>query len=178
MKRIRYARCYGVPPAVCALAAILVASCSQSSQQTPQHTATPASSAQVFTAFNGTVPAGAVNKQCALDIINGRPSSDAAPVADGSTVIFGGWAGNGQGQAAKKFMLVLRGEGSSYAVPLVTGVTRNDVAKVWNSKGMTDSGYNLVTQLTGVEAGTYSLYVVDPASAGTDCNLHRTITVK
>lgn len=174
---------YASLPVVGALAAaLLLAACSQSGQQAAPEGSTgsgvSASGAPAFAAFDGTIPASLTNTQCALDIINGEPPGNAGPIDTGSTVIFGGWAGNGKGQAASGFELVLRGEQNAYSASLVTGVTRNDVAKAWNSTGMTGSGYNLAAKLTGVTAGTYSLYVVDPASAASDCDLHHTLTVR
>lgn len=131
-----------------------------------------------FTAFHGVVPSAPSNKQCSLDEINGQPASNAGAVASGSDVIFGGWAGNGQGQAAEQFVLVLKGTSDSYAVPLTTGVERADVAKAWNSEGMAKSGYNVSASLAGVTADTYALYAADPANSAADCDLHRTLTVQ
>lgn len=173
-------------PMACALAAaLLLTACSQSGQQAPPEgiasssgNQTPVAGSAVFAVFDGTIPSNIPNTQCSLDIINGKPAGNAEPIDTGSTVIFGGWAGNGKGQAASGVDLVLRGKRNAYSAPLVTGVTRNDVAKAWDSTGMTGSGYNLAAKLTGVAAGTYSLYVADPANAGSDCDLHHTLTVR
>lgn len=130
------------------------------------------------TPFHGMIPSVLTNKQCALDEINGQPAGNAGAIASGSTATFGGWAGNGQGQAAQQFVLVMRGAKDSFSALLTTGVERPDVAKVWNSEGMTKSGYNILAALTGVAAGTYSLYIADPANSAADCDLHRTLTVR
>lgn len=131
-----------------------------------------------FTPFQGVIPSTLSNRQCSLDGINGQPAGNAGAVASGSAVIFGGWAGDGQGQAAEQFVLVLKGAKDSFSAPLTTGVERPDVAKAWNSEGMTKSGYNISASLAGVAAGTYSLYVVDPANSAADCDLHRTLSVQ
>lgn len=166
-------------------AALLLTACSQSGQQAaPEGTAPSAgtrvsvSDSSAFAAFDGTIPANITNTQCSLDIINGGPAGNVGPTATGSTVTFGGWAGNGKAQAANGFELVLRSDRNAYSAPLTTGVVRADVAKAWNSEGMTKSGYNLAAALTGVTAGTYSLYVADPADSTSDCDLHRTLIVQ
>lgn len=132
----------------------------------------------VFTPFHGEIPPTLTNKQCSLDEINGQPAGTAGAVASGSAVIFGGWAGNGQGQAAEQFALVLKGAQASFSAPLTTGVARPDVADVLKSAGMAESGYNISAALTGVSAGTYSLYVADSANSAADCDLHRTLVVQ
>lgn len=166
-----------------AASALLLSACSQNGTGSAQpQEGAPSSGAAIataaFSAFAGTIPKALENKQCSLDLINGEAPSSAAPIASGSAVIFGGWGGNGHGQAADKFELVLKGAQLSYAAPMATGVERADVAKAWNSEGMAKSGYNLAATLTGVAAGAYTLYVVDPASAVSDCDLHRTLTVQ
>lgn len=171
---------YAVALAVGVLAALLVASCSESDQQPSQAAAPPASAAGVpaFTQFNGDIPAVAGNTQCSLDIINGEPAGNAASVAGASTVTFGGWAGDGHGQAAKGSALVLKGKQRSYSVPLATGVPRTDVAKALNSDGMKKSGFNLSASLAATGEGDYALYVAAPSNSAEDCDLHRSLTVR
>lgn len=140
--------------------------------------ATPVAQQATVTPFQGVIPATPDNHQCSLDEINGQPAGSSDEVARGSTVIFGGWAGNGQGQAAKQFVLVLKGAQGSFSAPLTTGVERPDVAKAWNTEGMAKSGYNIAASLAGVAAGAYSLYVADPANSTAACDLHRRLIVR
>lgn len=132
----------------------------------------------VFTPFHGEIPSTLTNKQCSLDEINGQPAGSAGAVASGSVVIFGGWAGNGQGQAAEQFVLVLKGAQDSYSAPLTIGVARPDVADVLKIAGMAESGYSVAAKLSGVPAGAYTFYVVNPADSTSDCDLHSMLTVQ
>lgn len=186
MRLVGRSKHYASLPVVGALAAaLLLAACSQSGQHAPP-TGTSASTgngvsiggAPAFAPFDGTIPANLTNTQCALDIINGEPSGNAAPINGGSTATFGGWVGHGDGQAANDFALVLKGTQQLYSVPLVTGTPRPDVAKNMNSDGMKNSGFNLVARLTGVVAGNYALYVANPSNSAEDCDLRRALTVK
>lgn len=129
-------------------------------------------------AFGQVIPPVLTNFQCALDAVNGTPPDSLPAVAVGSAVTFGGWAGDGNGQAARQFDLAFVGARTSYSTAVDTGVERPDVAKALNSKSMAKAGFNLVVQLTGVVPDTYSLYVVNPADPTADCDLHRTLTVQ
>lgn len=188
MKPVRHAALRNGGAVALATALVMVLAACSGTGQAPKsaHGSTAPASVQTapvvhsaaFTPFHDAVPATPANKQCSLDEINGHPAGSAVTVTGGTTVIFGGWAGNGQGQAADKYELVLKGTQQSYAAPLTTGVERADVAKALNSDGMAKSGYNLAAALTGVAAGTYSLYVADPADPSTDCDLNRKLTVQ
>lgn len=167
--------------------ALVLVACSGAGQAPESvHVSSASASAQtapvahqvVFTPFHDVIPSALTNKQCSLDAINGQLAGSAGAVADDSTVIFGGWAGNGQGRAAERFLLVLKGAQSSFSAPLTTGVERLDVAEAWKSEGMSKSGYNISGSLAGVAAGTYALYIADPANSTADCDLHRTLTVQ
>lgn len=166
-------------PIACVLVGILLAACSQTNQQTPSgDVASPITASSTVSVYRGTVPVNSTNRQCSLDIIDGQPAANVGPVASGSTVIFGGWAGNGSGQATSGSILVFKSAQHAYSVSLATGVPRSDVAKALNSAGMAKAGFNLSAEMAGVHAGTYSLFVVDPADPATDCDLHRTLTVQ
>lgn len=131
-----------------------------------------------FDAYNGKIPAHTTDTQCSLDAIDGLPAETAPPVAQGATVVFGGWAGNGRGESDVKGLLVLKGTAHSYAAQFATGVSRPDVAKALGSEHMARSGYNLTASLTGVPAGSYSLFLTSAAHASSSlCSLHRTLTV-
>jgi hypothetical protein len=86
--------------------------------------------------------------------------------------------GNGRGQFVAKGLFILKGTDHSYAVPFVTGISRPDVAKAWNSEAMARSGYNLTATLDGVTTDAYSLFVTDFAGPSVWCDLHRTLTVQ
>lgn len=166
-------------PIACVLVGVLLAACSQTDQQTPSgDVASPITASSTVSVYRGTIPVNSTNRQCSLDIIDGQPAANAGPVASGSTVIFGGWAGNGSGQAASGSILVFKGAQRTYFVSLATGVPRPDVAKALNSAGMAKAGFNLSAGMAGVRAGTYSLFVADPADPTMDCDLHRTLTVQ
>lgn len=139
--------------------------------------ATPAAPASKFATYTAAISATPANGQCALDAINTKPASDVTSLAAGSDVVFGGWAGNGKGQAANGFLLVLKGA-QSYSAPIVTEVARADVVKALSSDGMANSGYNLAASLAGVAAGSYQLFIVAPADTTNACDLHHSITVQ
>lgn len=143
----------------------------------PAAPATPAAAVAKFTAYAAPIPSAPANTQCALDTINAKPAADAAPLAVGSDVVFGGWAGNGKVQAGNGFLLVLKGA-QSYSAPIIADVARPDVAKALSSDGMANSGFNLAVSLAGVAAGSYQLFIVDPADATNACDLHRSTTVQ
>lgn len=130
-----------------------------------------------FRSYNSPAPSHASNPQCSLDAINGQPAVAAKPIPRSGGVTFGGWMGDGRGQFVAKGLLILKGADHSYAVPFVTGTSRPDVAKAWNSQAMARSGYNLTATLNGVEAGTYSLLVTDSADPSVWCDLRRTLIV-
>ncbi|MDE1962996.1 MAG: hypothetical protein KGI42_03690 [Xanthomonadaceae bacterium] len=164
-----------------AAVALALSACSSSSNQETSPATAPAAPnvapAAKFSAYTAAIPATPANAQCALDAINARPAADVAPLAADSDIVFGGWAGNGKGQAAKGFLLVLKGD-QSYSAPIVTNVARADVAKAVSSDGMANSGFNLTVPLTGVAAGTYQAFIVDSADASNVCDLHRSIVVR
>lgn len=170
--------------------ALALSACSSSGQQaapagTPAATAStkggaptaPAAPAAKFAAYTAAVPATPANTQCALDTVNAKSAADAAPLAAGSDVVFGGWAGNGKGQAANGFLLVMKGA-QSYSMPVATTVARADVAKALSSDGMANSGFNLSASLAGVAAGSYTVYFADPANLANVCATGRNLTVQ
>ncbi|HEX7324218.1 MAG TPA: hypothetical protein VF292_02540 [Rhodanobacteraceae bacterium] len=118
------------------------------------------------------------NGECSLDIINGRPSVDALPLPVDGVATFEGWMGNGRRQAVVNGIFILKGATESYSAEFRTGVVRADVAAALQSAAMLRSGYNLTTALSGIAAGTYSLFAIDANHhPSTLCNFHRTLTV-
>lgn len=138
---------------------------------------TPAAAKARFAAYTSPIPASPSNAQCALDAVNDKSAADAAPLPAGSDVVFSGWAGNGSGQAANGFLLVLQGA-QSYSAPIVTDVARADVAKALSSDGMANSGFGLTASLAGVPAGSYSIYFAAPQNPSNVCAANRTVVVQ
>jgi hypothetical protein len=98
--------------------------------------------------------------QCSLDTVDGKPAVELVEVTRDSTVTLTGWAGDGKGQAAGQFAIILKGDSQGYYAPAVTGVPRPDVMDALGCEGMATSGYRLTASLADVESGTYSLYAV------------------
>ena len=176
----------GVAVAIVTAAMTLsLAACSPSSSDNDQqaHTAASTPSAvppaanAAFAAYEGSIPPIATNKQCALDNISGQSAGGAAQLHTGTSALFVGWAGNGKGQAANGFLLVLKGS-QSYSVPLTMNVARPDVAKALSSEGMANSGYQVSASLSGVATGAYHVAIVDPADASNICDTGRDIAVQ
>lgn len=172
---------------VAAAVALSLAACSPSStdngQQSPAPTAAntqsgaPAAANAAFVAYTGSIPATATNKQCALDNISGQFAGSAAQLHAGNSALFVGWAGNGKGQTANGFLLVLKGS-QSYSVPLAMNIARPDVAKATSSDGMMNSGYQVNASLSGVASGSYHIVIVDPADASNICDTGRDVMVQ
>ncbi|WP_458071348.1 hypothetical protein [Rhodanobacter sp. BL-MT-08] len=167
--------------------ALSITACSPSSNEGAQPSEGPAvTSTQstaagpanaTFAAYTGTIPATMIKNQCALDNISGQFGGSPAQLHTGASALFVGWAGNGKGQAANGFLLVLKGS-QSYSVPLSMNVERPDVAKATSSDGMVNSGYQVNASLTGVAAGSYHIVIVDPANASNICDTERDIVVQ
>lgn len=152
-----------------------VAACGESPQgpdAPPAAPATLATPVQAFAPFTGGETAAAGN--CSLDAINGAPAPGAS-VAAGSEAMFGGWAVDGAAGVPTDAILVLRGA-EAYAVPLVAGVERPDVATALNSEQARLSGFNASARLDGVQPGEYGLSIVH-TSGSASCDLKATLTV-
>jgi PBP1b-binding outer membrane lipoprotein LpoB len=172
--------------AIAALLALSIAGCSQQPASEPAAqnqpaaettqaptAAAPAEALATFSAFAHSISAEATNKQCAIDTINGQPATDTTSLANGASAALGGWAGNGAGQVADNFQLVLKGDTQSYSTSIHTSVARPDVAQSLGSEGLANSGFTLNMSLQGVPAGNYAMYIVDPANPANACDLHR-----
>lgn len=171
--------------AVLALALTLaLAACGQKpAEQTQESAPAPgqAPAATALAAFNAfdasTLPAETTNKECALDTFNGQAPASGLALPSGSSAAVGGWAGNGAGQVASGFHLVLKGT-QSYSAPINIGVARADVATSLNSPGLGNSGFTLDFSLANVAPGSYAAYVADPANPQTACDLKYSLTVQ
>ena len=172
---------------VAAVVTLSLTACAPSSpdngQQSPTPTAAntqsavPAAANAAFVAYTGSIPATAINKQCALDNISGQSAGSAVQLHTGTSALFVGWAGNGKGQTANGFLLVLKGS-QSYSVPLAMNIARPDVAKALSSDGMANSGYQVNASLAGVAAWSYHIVIVDPADASNICDTGRDVMVQ
>jgi hypothetical protein len=170
--------------------ALVTTGCKQQpAEQSAQHEPNPAGAAAAvpsatdglatFAPFTGTLPAEASNKECALDMHDGQAPVSPAEFNSGASAAFGGWAGNGAGQAASGLQMVLKGESQSYSTPIKTSVPRPDVAAALNAPALANSGYTLNFSLQGVPAGEYGAYLVDPANIeGTLCDLHFSFSLR
>jgi hypothetical protein len=144
----------------------------------------------VVTAFHGDPGVIPLAGKCSLEGING--AAPTVPLASaraglmptgaiaktGSDAIFNGWMGDANGQVPANALLVLQGANTNYAVKLVGGGARPDVAKVIGSDGLKTSGYVLKTKLQGIAPDDYRLWLVygGPAAASA-CKVFATLRV-
>jgi len=123
------------------------------------------------------MPGDAVESgNCALDAINGV-APDAATIATGSTIVFGGWMSDASKQVPKNASLVLKGAQASYYAALSSGVERPDVAASLGSDALRTSGFNLSTVLQNVSPGNYELLVVYTGATPVFCSFNKGLTV-
>lgn len=102
---------------------------------------------------------------CALDSSNGQRGEVVTLPASGSAV-FGGWASNAAKQVPEGALFVFGNGADGFAVPLVTGAHRPDVAASLKSDALANAGYNLRVDMSRIPAGSYTLaVVVDPATS-------------
>ena len=113
---------------------------------------------------------------CFLDVINGAPPNGIS-VNSGDQVSFGGWISDASNQVPTVAHLVLEGEKESYAVPLVAGGERPDVASILKNDALKSSGYSLTAKLAGVTTGEYALAIVTGTAEKTRCSLGTSIKV-
>ena len=127
---------------------------------------------------NSTDIAGIVEAgNCALDAVDGAPLGG-PPLKSGAKASFAGWMGNADGQVPAEAALVLDdGNGHSYAITVVGGGHRPDVAAALGKPGLELSGYNLESELRDVAPGDYSLYILHGGAAPLKCTLNARITV-
>ena len=131
-----------------------------------------------FRRYTGILSNTTINRQCALDGIDGHPSASAGPIGQHNIVTFDGWAGNGHGRLPSQALLVLQNGRAAYAASIVPGIDRPDVARVWKKRGLTESGFHLVASMANLTPGTYALYITDVHAGDATCDLHRTVTVR
>ncbi|MFC5741211.1 hypothetical protein [Dyella tabacisoli] len=142
------------------------------------------------TEFSGDPSTIALAGKCSLEGINGAAPTTplvstrsgliptGAVVKSGGNAVFNGWMGDANGQVPTRALLVLQGPVASYAVKIVGGGARPDVAKVIGSDGLKTSGYVLKTTLSGVTPGDYRLWLVyGGPSAASACRVYSTLRV-
>lgn len=114
---------------------------------------------------------------CALDAINGARLANAS-LPSGSDALFGGWAVDAAKQLPADALFVLKGTQSSYAVPLVTGGLRPDVARSLGNQALESAGFNLPVRLSKVAADTYGLFIVYDRAASDFCALKTSLVIQ
>ena len=167
--------------------ALSTVACTQKPAETTEPAAEPAEatpaptapeSLAAFAPFTGSLPTDITNKECALDTVNGQAPAATTGFDAGASAALGGWAGNGAGQVASNFHLVLKGATQSFSTAIQPSVARPDVATSLNAPGLENSGYTLNMSLTGVPAGDYAMYLADPSNIQATCDLRYTFNLK
>lgn len=115
-------------------------------------------------------PAVAMDGNCSLDAINNAPAADQKVKAgEGAAATFSGWAATADKQLPPAgTRLVFKGEAQSFAIPLVGGGERPDVAQALGAPALATSGFNTPAGLSAMPAGRYEVLVVfgEPATSG------------
>ena len=101
-------------------------------------------------------------KQCSL-MLPGVPDSqhDLDAAAAGPTRLAGFFIAPDD-QPAGEFEVVLKGDAKNYSFPAKTGWDRTDVADFFKMPQLASVGYDVMVDLSGVEAGKYEIdYMLD-----------------
>ncbi|MBB4132419.1 hypothetical protein [Xanthomonas sp. 3075] len=102
------------------------------------------------------LPAGG---RCSLDAVDGNPAQQAR-VRPRSWVTFGGWMADAADTVPDGATLVLNSAAASYAVPIVAGGERPDVAQAFSKPALLRSGYNQRAWLPAIHPGSYRVFLV------------------
>lgn len=113
---------------------------------------------------------------CSLDAFNGGDPASASARA-GTDASFVGWLADADLSVPSEAMLVLRGEGTSYALPVRTGGARPDVAAALTSDTLAGAGFGVSVPLD-VVPGAYSLSVVVNQDENRECDLNKRLQVE
>ena len=113
---------------------------------------------------------------CFLDAINSAPKENAAAKI-GQDVSFGGWVADANNQVPVTALLVIENAGGAYAVPMVAGAERPDVAAALANDALMNSGYNVIGKLEGVLPGEYNIGLVLEGSTPFRCELNAKLSV-
>ncbi|OAX64183.1 hypothetical protein A6R71_02165 [Xanthomonas translucens pv. arrhenatheri] len=102
------------------------------------------------------LPAGG---RCSLDAVDGKPAQQAR-VRPRGWVTFGGWMADAADAVPDGATLVLNAAAASYAVPIVAGGERPDVAQAFGKPALLRSGYNQRAWLPAIQPGSYRVFLV------------------
>lgn len=118
-------------------------------------------------------------KQCSLtlpDMPDNQLDLDAA--GTGPTHLAGFFIAPAD-QPAGDFEVVLKGEAKNYSFPVKTGWDRTDVADFFKMPQLASAGYDVMVDLSGVDAGKYKInYMVDRSGKKFFCESGRNLVVK
>lgn len=115
---------------------------------------------------------------CSLDVVSGQGATNSGFMAAAShATIFGGWAATSDRKNPNQIILVLKGT-ESFQAPGSTGGERADVAKAFNSPGLTRSGFNLIVDTSALPEGTYQVMILEPGTnSPTLCDTHKSLAL-
>lgn len=97
---------------------------------------------------------------CSLDYIDDLHAEGILPVARARPVRFRGWFGTAGHEPAGDFELVLAGKDAAWAVAMVTGAPRPDVADYFDALSMEMSGFDRTANLSAAAPGTYEIVLL------------------
>lgn len=112
-----------------------------------------------FTPYPGSIASLPTGGHCSLDAVDGKPAQQ-AHVRPRSWVTFGGWMADAADGVPDGATLVLNSTAASYAVPIVAGGERPDVAQVLGKPALLRSGYNHRAWLPAIQPGSYRVFLV------------------
>lgn len=113
---------------------------------------------------------------CSLDALNGAPAT-AASFEAGSEVVFSGWIADAQKQVPTDARLILQSADRAYAIPLIAGGERTDVAEILGTDALRFSGYSVLVRLEA-EPGVYQLAITyGPEEEEASCALAPLLTI-
>ncbi len=125
----------------------------------------PAVPAVQFAVIEAPDPAGAIKVPCTIDKINAQPAAkQTVNVEAGGELRFVGWVSDASKRVPDQFTIVLAGP-AIYGVTGTAGLSRPDVARVLKAPALENAGFNVLTALATVEAGEYSVSIVQTAGA-------------
>lgn len=102
------------------------------------------------------LPAGG---RCSLDAVDGKPAQQ-AQVRPRGWVTFAGWMADAADAVPDGATLVLNSAAASYAVPIVAGGERPDVAEAFGKPALLRSGYNQRAWLPAIQPGSYRVFLL------------------
>lgn len=118
-------------------------------------------------------------KQCDLTLSEGTdPKADVLAVQGGPTA-FSGFFIDPKDQPAGDFKIILKGDGTQYAIPARTGWDRSDVASFFKMPQLANSGFDVRADLANVPDGRYKVdFLLSRGDLGYFCESGKTVVVK